>query len=283
MTKKITLIMLVLLVVSAFVFVSCTQEAGGKPTPPKQKDPVVNELGDVGPNLVFNGDFESGDDYDVDGAEGASSEIVAGEGIDGSHALYVEQTATYGELTFDMTKYYARGKSYYVEAWFRDAGKEDGKTTDYMAKIDFSIVTGAGYQATGLTYDIPGQYDGDWLSDDDAAEIFEMTTNSPSIGVNLSDGKWHKVSGILDAENIEKTVVSEDEQNHATGESSMYLMSMVFYVGTYPNQGGYKYYIDNIVVKDLNTELDREGRTYDEPTEDDESEDEEGEGEGEGV
>ena len=57
MAKKITFAMLVLLIVSAFVFVSCTQEAGGKPTPPKQKDPVVNELGDVGPDTGMDTSF----------------------------------------------------------------------------------------------------------------------------------------------------------------------------------------------------------------------------------
>ena len=36
----------------------------------------------------------------------------------------------------------------------------------------------------------------------------------------------------------------------------------VFFVGTYPDQGGYSYYLDDVVIKDLNSELPIQGVTY---------------------
>ena len=277
MARKITLSMIVVLIISAFVFVSCSQEAGGGggvPGPaPTPKEKVVNVAGEVSANLVYNGDLESGEDSDLDG-DGASISVVEGQGIDGSHALLVEQSETYGEVMINLTEYYGRGKSYYVEGWFKNVGGEGTRTDDLTAYLSFNIVTGGGYTTVGQTYDIPGQYDGSWLSDDEAEEIFGIETNC--IGEDISDGEWHKVSAILDAEQIEAVMLSEDDQCHWTGDTTMYLLAAVWYVGTYPNQDGYKYLLDNVVVKDLNKELKRQGATYEAPEEPEEEEEEEG-------
>ena len=273
MAKKITFTMLVLLIVSAFVFVSCEQEAGGGGVPgpaPTPKAKIENVAGEVSGNIVYNGDFESGEDSDLDG-DGASIQVVAEEGNESNHVLLVDQAETYGEVMMDITKYYGAGKSFYVEGWFKDAGSTN--TLDPTAKLSFNIVTGGGYETVHQTYDIPGQYDGDWFSDDEAEEIFGIETNN--IGEDISDGEWHKVSAILDAEQIDAVMKSEDDQCHWTGDQTMYLLAVVWYVGTYPDQGGYKYYLDNVVVKDLNRELPTQGRTYEAPEEPEEEEPEE--------
>lgn len=268
MAKKITFAMLVLLIVSAFVFVSCKQEAGGVPGPaPTPKEKVVNTAGEVSGNIIYNGDFESGSDSDLTG-DGSSIEVTE---IEDGHALIVNQQETYGEVMMDITKYYGTGKSFYVEGWFKNAGSTN--TNDLTAKLSFNIVTGGGYTTIGQTYDIPGQYDGSWLSDDEAEEIFGIETNC--IGEDISDGEWHKVSAILDAEQIEAVMLSEDDQCHWTGDKTMYLLAVVWYVGTYPDQGGYTYYLDNVVIKDLNRELPTQGRTYEAPEEPEEEEPEE--------
>ena len=112
MTKKITFTLLVMLIVSAFVFVSCNQEQNVPGPAPTPREPVVNELGEESANLVYNGDFNNGTDSDVveDGSEIA---IQADTGIGGSGALYVFQNSGegYGEVMVDITKYYGRGKS----------------------------------------------------------------------------------------------------------------------------------------------------------------------------
>ena len=276
MARKLTILSIIcMLLVSALIFVSCNQEAGGgaKPGPaPAAKEKVENVAGEVSNNLVYNGNFDSGEDSDlVD--DGSTIEIVADEGIEGSSALLVTQTENYGEVMVDITKYYGRGKSYYVEGWFKNVGGADTRTDDLTAYIAFNIVTGGGYTTTGQTYDIPGQYDGSWLSDDEAEEIFGIETNC--IGESIADGDWHKVSAILDAEQIEAVMLSEDDQCHWTGDTTMYLLAAVFYVGTYPNQDGYKYLLDNVVIKDLNKEIKRQGRTYEAPVEEETEEEEE--------
>lgn len=271
MVRKLFLTSVIcVLLCTALVFVSCSQEAGGgnKPGPaPVPKEEVVNELGDVSENLVFGGDFESGDDHDI-ADDGSEIEVREGVGVKDSAALYVFQNSGggWGEVLIDITKFYGRGKSYYVEASFKNLGGEGTPTSDISAHIDFTVVSGAGYEKYKATYDIPGQYDYDWLSDDDALDIFEITT-SGSAGVDISDGEWHTLSGILDAATIDKMIETQTA-DHGTGSTpeSLYYMAAVFFLGTYPGQDGYKYYIDNVVIKDLNTELDRTGRTWEDPT-----------------
>ncbi len=270
MVRKLSLtLMICVLLCSALVFVSCSQEPGGgkKPGPaPVQKEEVVNELGDVSENLVFGGDFESGDDHDLSG-DGSVIEVQEGVGIEDSAALYVFQNSGggWGEALIDITDFYGRGKSYYVEASFKNLGGE-GAPADTTAHIDFTVVSGAGYDKYKATYDIPGQYDYGWLSDDEALDFFEIET-SGSAGVDISDGGWHTLSGILDAATIDKMIETQTA-DHGTGSTpeSLYYMAVVFYMGKYPNQDGHRYYLDNVVIKDLNDELDRTGRTWEDPT-----------------
>lgn len=291
MTKKITFMLLVVLIISAFVFVSCEQEAGGasggggggKPGPaPKPKEPVVNDLGET--KVIIEDIFDEEAAYKIKG-DGSTLTYAPGEGIGGSDAILIEQNYNYGQVAIDMTKYYARGKSYYIEAWFRNAGIEGARTDDLSAKLDFSLITGAGYNYSDpqhpkhQTWDIPGQYDGSMLDNDSALEIFDLETNLTTEGEDISDGEWHKVCGILDAEAIEALIVNMDDLCHAEGESTLYEFTFIFLVGSYqeedvgPGQNGYKYYMDNIKIVDLNDDLDREGQTYEDP------EEEEGEGE----
>ena len=255
MVKKATLIMIIcMLIASVCLFVSCKEEPQAPASKKANRAEVENSVGTPGENLL-----ESLEDLKDDGSTLA---ITPGASKDGSSsAILVTQTAGYGEVVFDLTPYYGTGKSYYVEAWYKNNGST--RTDDLKAYLSFSIVTGSGYDATGKTYDIPGQYDGDWMADDDALDFFEIETNQN--GADISDGGWHKVAAILDAENIEKVMLAEDEANKGDGDPTMYLLSVVFFVGTYPNQDGYIYYLSDVTIKDLNTELDVEGKTYEAP------------------
>lgn len=300
MTKKITLIMLVLLIVSAFVFVSCDQEdaggaggGGGKPGPaPKPKEPVVNDLGEI--KTIIDYKFDEEAPYKQLTGDGATISYAEGKGMEGSDAILVETNYIYGQVAIDMTKFYARGKSYYIEVWFKDAGIEGARTDDLNAKIDFSLITGAGYNyyPDHQTWDIPGQYVGGMLSNDDAALIFEYETNLMATGVPITSDGWTKVCGILDAEDIEYVITTMDDLCHEKGESTLYEFNIIFLVGTYPEgyegdeaahgigQNDYKYYLDNIKIVDLNDDIDVEGQTYEIPEED---EGDAGEGGGEGA
>lgn len=283
MTKKSTFTLLVLLIVSAFVFVSCNEEKAVPGPAPTPKEAVVNELGEESANLVYNGDFNNGDDSDIEN-DGSTSEVQAGVGIDGSAALYVYQDSAkdggedvgWGEVMFEATKLYGRGKSYYVEASFKKVGYEGLlETPNFTAHIDFTVVSGAGYDKYGKTYNIPGQYDFDWLSDDDASLIFERKTSGGDTGVDISDGEWHTVSAILDAETIDKMIETQTS-DHGTGETqeTLFYMAFTFFVGNYEDmvgkvragQDGYQYYLDNVKIIDLNDELERTGKTWVDPT-----------------
>ena len=237
--------------------------------PAGEKD-IENKAGTASNNLVYNSNFESGSDTDLM-ADGSVIEVVSGAGIDGSNAMAVTQTENYGEVLFDITDYYGRGKSYYVEASFRNAYADGARTDDLNAKIGFCITSGAGYDLYHKTYDLPGQYDesgqyiNNWLDDNETYRIFEIHTGGAE-GTNFSDGRWHTISGIIDAEQIEQLLVEQTQL--CEGEDvSLYNFIVVFYVGTYSyeegaGQSGYVYYLDNVVIKDLNSEISRTGATY---------------------
>ena len=265
MAKKVLMILLSVMLIASLTLISCSQE-GKKPGPaPQPLEPVENEDGDHSENLAEGCDFESGEDYIIK-EDGAEIQVVPNVGIENSSALYVFQNSGggWGETIIDATKFYGRGKSYYVEAWFKNIGGE-GAPDDKMAHIDFTVVSGAGYDKYGRVYDVDGQYDYSWLSDDQASAIFEMPT-SGSAGVDIKDGSWHKLSAILDAETIDTMINTQTEaMGSADTEPSLYYMAFVFFMGEYPNQDGHKYYLDNIVIIDPNSEIETTGRTWVDP------------------
>ena len=278
MAKKTTLLLIVsVLLIAMFAFVACKQNPITPPSP-EPLDPVENEDGIHSENLAYGCDFEDGDDYMITG-DGSDIEIVAGAGVGGSNALYVFQNSGegWGETLIDATKLYGRGKSYYIEAKFCNANDAEGRTDDLNAKIDFSVVSGVGYATTGQDYDIPGQYDGSWLDEGSALDIFDIEVLGQATPLEV-EGGWETISGILDAEQIEALLVNQT-QLCGGGDVSLYKLMVVFYVGTYnegTGQTGYRYYLDDVVVKDLNSELKRTGRTWQPDTPDD-PEEEEGE------
>ena len=266
MTKKITLVMLVLLIVSAFVFVSCDQEAGGGIAKPTQKLPVKDKLGIASGNLVRNGNFDDPEsEYtDVQHAssdQGVNASIVDGIGIDGSKALRVEQIKNWGEIDIDMTSVYGRGKSYYIEASFKDDGNTI--TDDPTPHFSFTVVSNYIVDKYGKEYyDVTVWDEGDDIysgndpmDDDIALATFGIMTNQDA--EELSD-EWQTLSAIIPATVIDSFI----------GDSTLYKFTLTFFVGTYDDdkekgQKGYKYLVDNVIIKDLNTEIDSTGAYID--------------------
>ena len=230
-----------------------------KPVPTPVPVPAVqNKAGIFSDNLFYNGNFDDDEETDVI-EDGSIIQIVADQGINGSNALLVEQQLYYGEVAIDFTEYYGRGKSYYIEASFRNLGGEGAKTDDLTANIYFIVVAGAACEYQGDIWTVIEQYDESLLSDEEALEIFGIETNV--LGEDISDGKWHTVSGILDAETIDYILENETALCGDTDEPTMFFLGALFYMGTW-EQDGYRYLLDNIVIKDLNSELETEGRTY---------------------
>ena len=227
---------------------------------------VTNVSGTVGENLVYGGDFERGGDHDVMG-DGAALEVVANKGIDGSNALRVQQTELYGEVYIDITKYYGQGKSYYVEASFKN--NDSTKVSDLTARIDYWVVSGAVVKAVDSQwwegyYDCDEIYTGEFLSNNEAMNVFGIETDGYE--KTITDDGYVTIRGIIPASEIDRVLVETTNQ-YGSGEPTMYLLSVVFYVGSFLNQDGYNYYLDNVIIKDLNTEIPRQGATYDPSTE----------------
>lgn len=275
MVKKLSLtFMLCVLLCSTLVFVSCEPEPIPAPAPtPNPKTPVEDVLGTVGENIVYNGDFETGSETDVT-ADGSSMVLTPSVGVNGSSAMAVLQNETYGEVYVDFTSDYGRGKSYLISASFKNNGSTN--TSDLTARISFTVVSGAVMDAVGkygweAYYDCDDIYGGELLSDDEAEEVFGMVTNVA--GETIVDDKYVTVSGILPATVIEDLLVSTTDK-YGSGDPTMAMLLATIYVGTYPNQNGYSYYLDNVVIKDLNSELKRQGRTYKAPDTGDDDDDE---------
>ncbi len=267
-------LMICVLLVSALSFVSCKQEAPQPAPTPNTQDPVEDVLGTVSDNLVYNGDFESGSDYDLQ-PDGSTASLTEGAGVDGSTALAIAQTENYGQCFVDFTDYYGRGKSYLISASFKNNGSTN--TSDLTARISFTVVSGAVMDAVETFgwegyYDCNDIYDGSLLSDDEAEEIFGIETNI--IGETITEDGYVTVSGILPATVVEQLLVDTTEK-YGSGTPTINYLLATFYVGTYPDQAGYNYYMDDIVIKDLNSELKKQGRTYVVPDSGEEEEEEE--------
>lgn len=266
MAKKITLLMIVMLLVSALVFVSCNQDAGKKNSSTmEEREPIELESGEVGPNLVYNGSFdipgEKESDLDPDGC--STAEIVAEKGIDGSGAYHVVTSEQYGQCDVDITKEYARGRSYYVEASFK-ISEANTRTDNLDASISFRVVSGSVVEHFEHDYDCDDIYAGvsGFLSDTEADEIFELTTNH--LGENIADGEWHTVSGIIPATVIEDMLIEQTtDPKYGNNDPTIDSIVVTFLVGDYDaSQAGYDYYLDNVVIRCLNNEIPKEGRTY---------------------
>lgn len=263
MVKKATLILIIcMLIASACLFVSCKEEPAAPPSKKAEREEVVNELGTVSENLYENGAFDAEDSIKPVSDEDATVTFAAGLGINGTNAIDVLTVENYGSINIDFTEFYGRGKSYYIEASFKNNGSV--RTDDPTAHIDITVVSGAVQDAVASHgwkgyYDCDDIYEGGVLADDDALDIFEIETHSG--GATLSDTEWVTVSCIIDAETIEKLLVDTNDK-YGSGDPTMYKLMAVFYVGHNEAQDNYHYLVDNIIIKDLNAELDVEGQTW---------------------
>ena len=302
MAKKVLMIFLSVMLIASLTLVSCNQDAGGKvtPGPDAPDDPdtpdvpvtdVVDVLGIIGKNVVYNGAFDDGTDSDIQ-ADGATAPVEAGIGIGGSGAMHVKQSASYGSVFVDFTSIYARGRSYYVEASFKDSGAGT-RDDDPTAYISFTVCSGAvmdtaaAAKAQGIDGDDGGAYyayddiyGGD-LSENDGTfgtEIKTINTSGADLDEDKDESGWVTVSGILPASVVD-TMLIEQTKKYGSGDPTVQYLFATFLVGTYPRQDGYDYYLDNVIIKTLNDDIPAEGRTYkpeggDDPEPEDPDEDE---------
>ena len=217
--------------------------------------------------------------YKVKG-DGADVEEVEGVGIKGSNCIRVTQQEGYGELMIEVQKAYSKGKSYYFEAWFRDdtdykvnsgASQASISITVYDQDI-VNIAKAAGkeyydYDSNCSFYD-PKQPDP--YSIEAVTEIkrpdedMDYSSALAPILVFNEDGEleedlvlsevieydaWTRLNGMVYSSDIGHIV-------DAINPGDLVGFYLNFFLGSYPNQGGYEYYVDNIRFLDLDPQIE---------------------------
>lgn len=287
MTKKSVLFLIVcLLIASVCTFVSCNGEANHNQNSNQEKLE----------NLVYNGDFELDDDTDVIRDGCSELKIVSGKGIGGSHALEVNQIEDYGTTYIKLTPEYAPGRNYYVSAWVKEISGSRQDTP--VASISYTVVSGSVYKevarlnAEGIKtpagedyeyYDIGSDeadiYGHPLMSNDEAFDEFGIVTTAGDDGVDISTDKYVQVSAVIPAAEIKAALESLTEYyprpDGDTEEPTLAELLVCIFVGDYDDedgQAGYKYYLDNVEICNLNPEIAAVGKTYKPAAEEEEEE-----------
>ena len=244
-------------------------------------------------NTVAFFDFEESSwktkDYAPAG-DGATLDYAEGEGILGSNCIRVSQNESYGQLMIKAQAAYSKGKTYYFEAWFRDDTeyKINGGFSTASISItvyDQDIVNIA--KANGAEYydydsgqswydkDQPDPYSIS-ATDEISREAEEMdftealrpilaesADEEPSellLSEVISYDSWTRLNGMVYSTDIDHIVGAKTPED-------LVGFFLNFYCGSYPNQQGYEFYVDNIRFLDLNPEIESGlGKHYDPPT-----------------
>ncbi len=241
-----------------------------KPTPGPGPSPEPNteldKLGTVGPNLVDNGDADETEGEIMDmSTYNLTKEAVPG-GVTGN-AWKITQTGSWGEVIVDITKCYAPGKSFRVSAKVKNDPDADSDHKDCQFTASYCVYSGAvknwaieqtnktgedvaHYDYDGSDENIVGPWDG---KKDTSGEAYGYSADDFNLVTELSDD-WEEINYIIPASEIEAKI----------NNSGLYVMEVEFYAGPEAN-AGYSYLIDDISIVDLNTEIKRAGRTWEDP------------------
>lgn len=191
-----------------------------------------------GKNFLRNGDFEK-KNLSEWVSEGSVISVVAKEGIDNSNAMLCKVAYDWSGIAVDMTKLYAPGKSYYIEAWFKAASKMD-KT----ASITFCVEKDCDYEYDNA-YDYYSYMPLEaWGTGPDGKEL---TGNEQAVNAK----NYVKVNGYVSAEEIAAELKNAGDAK---------VGKLVVYFKLDGQTGKQNYYIDNVTIVDLNPEIPAVGK-----------------------
>ncbi len=245
---------------------------------------VTDTVGQISDNLVYNGNAENQDTRNSSGLLTLPSKDsitqLSGLGVDNSTCWKILQTGNevWQEVNFDLTQFYAPGKSYAVS--FKLKADPDAETTPYGSdtykstgmhfRVYYSVYSGAvkdwavenGKEHYEYSDDddpnIVSPFDGGYCSVDDESQLvsgYQLNNPDSSYANDFPGGDWVLYSFVIPASEISRIV-------NGTG---LYAFNVAFYMGE-EGEGGYSYLIDDIVIKDLNTEIEYTGRTWNDPS-----------------
>ena len=270
-TKKILLGGLA--VILAGMMISCS--GGAEKPASKVKDGLKNPyegedvLGTVSENLLDDGDADETEGEIYFSNYGVTASKVNG-GVEGQAWKVVQTADEWSELGIDLTSVYGQGKSYLISAKV----KNDPENTEHKNAMFTTAWTLYSGDVKNWAERTPGKdyYDYDesdssivspWGGDlDTEGTAYGYSDDDFNLVTTLSDD-WQEISYIINSTAIEEKV----------NNSGVYKFSIAFYAGE-DGPAGYSFLIDDISIKDLNSELKRNGQTWENPDDEDEDEEE---------
>ena len=168
----------------------------------------------------------------------------------------------------DLTGAYGKGKSFYIEAYLRDAGTPEsvnhGTSMASLSShvwdkdiVDISAIHNTEYYNYTTDWD-PEQpepwsaaFTSDYTGYEKALERYIQDNNTGLLSkdVPINSSSWTKVSGIIRAEDM-ATIIDAKNPDDLIG------FNILLCCGEYPAQTGYIYYVDNLRIVDLKPTAD---------------------------
>ena len=206
--SKIKFLLLSLLFITVIAASGCSNSSSSN----SSKNPDSNE------NILINGDME---DASLGGwvSESSSISYEKEAGVDGSQALLIsDREADYASAGQNITTHFARGKSFYVEGYFKSAAADKSKKIEAGVTLELKCFDKVG------------------TAPDDGYVWLSLKTDSTFDG-----NGYTKVSGTFSANQINSSTELE------------VVMAKIYFQSSDESE---PYYIDNCVVKDLNPEIE---------------------------
>ena len=283
-SRKIMLVGMIALLTGALISCGGSGSPGvngnSQPGPgPVVKDGLLNpyegedKLGTVSENLLDDGDADECEGEIFFSSWGSEKTKVDG-GVSGKAWRIYQNAEEWSELGISMTKLYGQGKSYLITAKVKN-DPENTAHKNASFKLAWTLYSGAvkNYcdEENIEVYDFPDEvvttiespWGGKFAESGEAFGYSDDDLNTVDV---LSD-EWQDIVCILPSTHIEEKV----------GNSGVYELQLSFYAGA-RGEEGYSFLIDDICIKDLNSELKRHGQTWVDPNAEEESEDTDEEG-----
>ena len=184
-------------------------------------------------NLVPFGDMETGTTKDwVE--EDATLKIEAKKGIDGSNGMKVKCAESWSGIAINVTSFFDRTKSYYIEAWFKLNKAEKDATFGISIEFHPTKLRDYAEEWESNCYVSPGE------------DPFYEAKETTGMDVPANGTEWVKVSGIIRPEDMETLI-----DNHGVEiESAIDKVTIYFKIDDKHTKGRI-FYLDNVYIEEI--------------------------------
>lgn len=183
-------------------------------------------------NLVPFGDMEDGNTKNWV-SEDSTLKIEDKKGIDGSKGMKVKNAETWSGIAIDVTSFFDRTKSYYIEAWFKLNKAEKDATFGISIEFHPSQLRDYAEDWESNCYLTPGE------------DPFYEEKETTGMDVPAST-EWVKVSGIIRPEDME--TLTDDHGVEIT--SPINKVTIYFKIDDKHTKGRI-FYLDNVFIEEI--------------------------------